>query len=184
MEYTIRHPKRVSHVILMGTGPASHEDIKLYSQEWGRRKVPHEEEIKAIFNSVEWQEGDPRALAAWYRVYFSTTIKERQALDRLNLSLEGFTNELVLRGRAIEDRLWDETWGTKGYDLIPKLRELINPTLVIHGDYDFIPLETAAHIAQAIPGARLVVLKECGHFPYLERPEEFRTAIDDFYAGE
>jgi len=181
MEYAIRHPDRVADMILMSTGPASQDDYKLYSQEWARRRVPHDEELKALRSSAGYKEGDPKVLAELYRIYFSTTIKEPEHLDRLNLSMEGFTNESVLRGRAIEDRLFAETWGTEGYDLIPKLKEVSNPTLVVHGDYDFIPVEAAAHIAQVIPGARLVVLEGCWHFPYLERPDEFREAIDDFF---
>jgi proline iminopeptidase len=183
MEYTIHHPERVSKMILMATGPASRDDFQLYSQEWARRRASHEEELRALKNSAAYKEGDPKALAAWYRIYFSTTIKEREHLDRLNLSMEGFTKESVLRGWAIEDRLFDETWGTEGYDLIPKLKELSNPTLLIHGDYDFVPVKVASHIAQAIPRARLVVLKGCGHFPYLERPEDFHIVIDDFFAA-
>jgi proline iminopeptidase len=183
MEYAVRHPWHVSHIILAGTGPASQEDIELYLQEWSRRSSPHEAAIRALRSGESYKAGDPKALAEWYRIYFSTTIKEPEALGRLNLDLEGFTNEMVLRGRAIEERLWIETWGTRGYNLIPKLKELTIPTLVIHGDYDFIPLETAVRIAQAMPAARLVVLKDCGHFPYLERPAEFCWAIDDFFAA-
>jgi proline iminopeptidase len=183
MEYAVRHPEHVSHIILVGTGPASEEGIELYLQEWDKRSSPYGKEIQALRSSESYKAGDPKALAEWYRIYFSTTIKEPEALGRLNLSLEGFTNEMVLRGRAIEARLWDQTWGTQGYDLIPKLKELTNPTLVIHGDYDFIPVKTAERIAQAMPAARLVVLKDCGHFPYLERPTEFRGAIDDFFAA-
>jgi proline iminopeptidase len=39
------------------------------------------------------------------------------------------------------------------------------------------------HIAQAIPGARLVTLKNCGHFPYLECPAPLREQIDAFFRG-
>jgi pimeloyl-ACP methyl ester carboxylesterase len=38
------------------------------------------------------------------------------------------------------------------------------PALVIARDHDFFPF-AAEHIAQTIPGARLVTLKDCGHFP-------------------
>jgi pimeloyl-ACP methyl ester carboxylesterase len=41
----------------------------------------------------------------------------------------------------------------------------------------------AEHIAQAIPGARLVTLKDCGHFPYLECPTPLREQIDAFFRG-
>jgi pimeloyl-ACP methyl ester carboxylesterase len=75
----------------------------------------------------------------------------------------------------------DETWSSSEYNLFPGLERLGIPTLVIHGDYDLIPVEYAARIAQAIPGARLVVLRETGHFSYLESPDEVRKEIGDFF---
>lgn len=92
-----------------------------------------------------------------------------------------FTKEGILKARAIEKRRFNETWFLSDYDLAPKLKELKIPTLVIHGAYDFIPVECAAHIAQAIPEARFVVSKDTGHFSYIESPKEVRTEIDDFF---
>jgi pimeloyl-ACP methyl ester carboxylesterase len=67
------------------------------------------------------------------------------------------------------------------YDLLTKLRRLKTPTLVIHGDHDLVPLECAMNVAEAVSGARLVVL-ECGHFAYLERPAEVLNAIADYFS--
>jgi pimeloyl-ACP methyl ester carboxylesterase len=77
-----------------------------------------------------------------------------------------------------------QTWSSPGYDLLPKLAGLEAPTLVIHGDHDFVPVEVAAHIAQAIPGARLAVLRQCGHFSYLEAPDAVLQHISEFFAAE
>jgi len=55
--------------------------------------------------------------------------------------------------------------------------------LVITGDHHFFPF-AAGHIAQAIPGARLATLKDCGHFPYLECPDLLRPQIDAFFRGK
>ena len=120
----------------------------------------------------------------YYRVHFRGTLKQPEHLERLiqNLSVN-FTNKSILQARAIEDRLMQETWWASHYDLLPKLRQLTIPTLVIHGDYDIVPVACAAHIAQAIPGARLVVLSNCGHFSYLERPDQVRQEIADFLHG-
>lgn len=49
-----------------------------------------------------------------------------------------------------------------------------------HGDTDPIPLDTAEHINKAIPHSRLSVIERCGHFPYVEQPEVFFKAIDEF----
>jgi pimeloyl-ACP methyl ester carboxylesterase len=37
------------------------------------------------------------------------------------------------------------------------------------------------NVAEAVSGARLVVL-ECGHFAYLERPAEVLNAIADYFS--
>jgi pimeloyl-ACP methyl ester carboxylesterase len=41
---------------------------------------------------------------------------------------------------VIEERLYRDTWAQSGYDLIPRLRSLRIPTLVMVGEQDFIPL--------------------------------------------
>jgi hypothetical protein len=86
-----------------------------------------------------------------------------------HLRVDG-TKEGILTARAIEDRLYDETWALRAYDVLHRLELLSIPTLIIHGEYDFVPQECAAHIAQAIPAARLELLQECGHFSYMGMP--------------
>jgi len=55
------------------------------------------------------------------------------------------------------------------------------PMLIIHGDHDFIPVACAEHVARRIPRSRFVLLKDCGHFSYLECPDEVRKIIVDFF---
>ena len=68
MEYAIRHPDRVSHMILMNTGVASHEDYLLLQQELSRRKAPYREELNALLASAAYKGGDPDAVAQYYRI--------------------------------------------------------------------------------------------------------------------
>jgi proline iminopeptidase len=90
----------------------------------------------------------------------------------------------VLTARAIENRLYDQTWSSPGYDLLPRLRRLAVPTLVLHGENDFIPVELAAHVAEAIPAARLVLLPQCGHFAYLEAPDAVVQHVRELFATQ
>jgi proline iminopeptidase len=92
------------------------------------------------------------------------------------LNFKNFTKEGILRAREIEKPLLDETWFSKQFNLIPKLKNIHSPTLIIHGDYDFIPVGCVARIAEAIPDSRFVLLKDCGHFAYLESPDEVYIA--------
>lgn len=63
-------------------------------------------------------------------------------------------------------------------DSRPGLGAIRCPTLVLVGDGDQLtPPERSEEIAAGIPGARLVVLKDCGHMCAMERPEETTAAL-------
>jgi pimeloyl-ACP methyl ester carboxylesterase len=62
--------------------------------------------------------------------------------------------------------------------LLPRLQI---PTLVVWGQEDrLIPVECGELYRQAIPGARLEVLPQCGHYPHLEKMERFVGIVRDF----
>jgi len=55
------------------------------------------------------------------------------------------------------------------------------PTLVLVGDGDAAtPPALSQEIAAAIPGARLVVVPDCGHMSTLERPQAVAEALVDW----
>ncbi len=58
------------------------------------------------------------------------------------------------------------------------------PTLIIWGARDpFIPVSHARAAHEAIPGSRLVIFEEVGHYPHCEAPERFVETIVDFIAS-
>jgi pimeloyl-ACP methyl ester carboxylesterase len=55
------------------------------------------------------------------------------------------------------------------------------PTLVVVGDEDQpTPPELAREMAAGIPGARLVIVPQCGHLSTMERPKEVTKALIDW----
>ena len=180
MQYALRHQDRGSHMILMNTAPASHEDYLLMREERLRRRSAQEQQLNALVSSQRYREGDPEAVAEYCRIDCGTAFKQPELIERLDLTA---TKEDVLRGREIENRLMEGLYWTEGFTIIPALEKLRTPTLIIHGDYDFVPVQCAIHTANAITGARLVIVDECGHFSYIEAPERVHKAIDEFFAS-
>jgi proline iminopeptidase len=181
MEYAARHPDRVSHLILMNTAPASEEDSR-DSRDWldAHRPQTDADEMQAIRTSGAYQRGDVDAELQYYRAHFRMAIGDPAQVERVVGRLRThFTSGTVLLARAIEQRLYDETWRVRGYDPVARVRQRRVPTLVIHGDRDFVPVGVAERIAGQLPLATLLVLRDCGHFAYLERPEEVRAAVAD-----
>jgi pimeloyl-ACP methyl ester carboxylesterase len=52
------------------------------------------------------------------------------------------------------------------------------PFTVIHGLQDPLPAEAGRKTAALVPHARFEAIDDCGHIPWLERPAEFRAAVD------
>ncbi len=186
MEYSIRHPQRVSHLILMNSAPASRADaLTLRDDLASNRSSRQIEQMSALRADPTFLAGDVETEAEYYRIHYGTTLRNPDQLDALVGRLRSdFTAEGIVVARAIEDRLYEQTWSRNGYDLIPALRHLDIATLIIHGDRDLVPLSLARHIADAIPGARLIVLPNCGHFAYLEQPEQVSRSITSFVTPE
>lgn len=184
MMYALHQPHRLSHLILMNSAPASHADRLLFSQHRVTTSAADLQRMKAISSTAVYQEGDLEADAEYYRNHFRAALRRPEHLDRVlaNLRLNS-TPDGIRRARAIEERLYEQTWLLDQFDLLPALSQIRIPTLLIHGEYDFCPLACATHIAEAIPGARLAVLPDCGHFAYLEAPEQVREVLAGFFAG-
>lgn len=58
------------------------------------------------------------------------------------------------------------------------------PTMIVWGEDDpIIPVDHAHRVHEAVPGSRLEVLADVGHFPHVEAPERFVALMTDFLAS-
>ena len=61
------------------------------------------------------------------------------------------------------------------------LKNIKTPTLIIWGDNDdVIPVEVAPKFQKEIPNSKLVIMKDMGHIPMEEDPEQTAKLIEDF----
>ena len=66
-----------------------------------------------------------------------------------------------------------------------RLPSLTIPTLVLWGRQDRIfPVAHGEAAAQALPQGRLHVFEECGHWPHMERREEYNTEVLEFLKAQ
>ncbi len=66
-------------------------------------------------------------------------------------------------------------------DSLPLLASIKCPTLVLTSDTDnMVKNEFSYELAKGIPGAKLVVIPDCGHMVQLEKPEATTTAMLDW----
>lgn len=178
MEYAVRHPRRLSQLVLMNTAPATHRDLMHFRSERETRQTEVLAKMKTIASTRAYIGGDIGAEAEYYRLHFSAALHRPELVDAVVQRLRAhFAPTDIVKAREIEERLYAQTWHSPEFNLLAHLRDCRAATLVIHGDRDLIPIQCARHVAETIVAAKLVVLKDCGHFAYLERPDEVASAI-------
>lgn len=67
-------------------------------------------------------------------------------------------------------------------DIVKKLQQILVPTLLIWGDLDpVIPKKYHEPFLKNIPNCRLLCMKDSGHTPYVDHPEEFVKHVLEFF---
>jgi pimeloyl-ACP methyl ester carboxylesterase len=73
---------------------------------------------------------------------------------------------------------------TRTVDVLDELAQITALTLIVRGDQDFVcPPSAAAQLVQGVAGGQIVIVENCGHVPYVEQPEAFRSAVEGFLGG-
>jgi proline iminopeptidase len=163
LEYALRYPEHLSHLILLDTATSSNYDEEIEAN--ARRKGATQEQLEALDASAEDEAEFWRLWKVLEPLYFHTydaDLAER-VMGKTLISVEAAD-----AGDAIV-----EDW-----DLTPRLGEISAPTLIVVGKDDFIcPPSQAKIMHEGIPNSELVVFERSGHFTHLEEPEAFFDAV-------
>jgi pimeloyl-ACP methyl ester carboxylesterase len=57
------------------------------------------------------------------------------------------------------------------------------PALFVHGAQDPLPPASSTETAELLFGAQVVLVEGSGHFPWVEQPEAFRAAVEEFLSS-
>jgi proline iminopeptidase len=168
--YALSHPGRVGRMALVSPAPAWRAAREQFESVFARRNVdPAFQEARRQLRESGLRERDPAAF--------------QQRIFELSVAPYFFDPERArdLTPFRVTGRTQQEVWQSLGdYDLRPRLPELRGiPALVVHGEDDPIPIE-AARTAAGLIGAGFHALPRCGHVPYVEAFEPFRTLVGGF----
>jgi pimeloyl-ACP methyl ester carboxylesterase len=78
-----------------------------------------------------------------------------------------------------------EMWAREPNYSKDQLRAITVPTVIFDGEHDeaIEPAHTA-EMAELIPGAKLVIMKDASHFAMWQKPDEFNATVLEFLAGK
>lgn len=175
LEYTLRHPDRVSRLVLLDTGADAR---------WARENAPellaHRGFSPARVELVRrWFHGDfaPREYFPIFARISGAYMADGGWRATARLMAEGGWRSrmrpeaLIYAGRHLMD----------GWSVVDRLHEIAAPTLVMAGREDFVfPPECQEQLAHGIRGAQLVLVEEAGHNPQDEQPAVVLPALRAF----
>jgi proline iminopeptidase len=174
LEYALRFPDSLSHLVLMDTGADSwwdqeHAPRLLARRGFSRRKVELAD---------RWFHG---RIAPWE--FYPTLLRLGAAYDPHTGPVEAIRT--MVAARHSKGRPEAEIFGFRhlmpGWSVMDRLGEIGVPTLVIAGRDDFVfPPEHQGQLAALIPGARLAIIERAGHNPHDERTAEVLPVIREF----
>jgi pimeloyl-ACP methyl ester carboxylesterase/DNA-binding CsgD family transcriptional regulator len=165
IEYSVRHPERVTHLVLFGT----------YARGWLKRGLSSQriDELDAQLKLVEagWGRQDPA-----YRHLFSTQFVPGASLEQLNSLSE---LQRVSASAENASRVMRSFFELDVTATAPSVRR---PTLVVHAREDRrVPFEEGRLLATLVPGARLLTLETNNHI-LLEHEPAFRLFFSELRA--
>lgn len=177
MHYSVKYPKNLHSLILLNTAPTNYEGQKAFLDIFMERAENIINEILPLFSYEEFKKQDAKEIADLYKKVFSMYFYNLKGVDSLNLV---FDVDAVKSGFKVNQEMSKTSWLVLKIDLLPKLRELNIPTLIVHSEQDIVLVWTAKEISSAIESSKLFILEDCGHFPYIEKPNEFKDVVDSF----
>lgn len=177
LEYALRYPNRLSHLVLVDTGGDSR---------WAQEKAP---EVLA-------QRGYSPEMVSLARRFLNGQIEPGEMFPDLMKLGKAYTYHIsprqiphmILTGLQTKLRpealIYSATHFLKGWSVMERLNEIQVPTLILAGREDFqFPPEHQRELAAGIPNSRLVIIDHAGHNVQDEQPAEVQRVIRDFLAN-
>lgn len=177
MQYAIAYPDHLNALILGCPMGASSDFTHPFSEAIQQARTSEDSlALVKIRQSDAFKNGDPEAADAASKISFKSYFHpgKQHLADQVDYNY----GESTMKNRQMVSSLIFQEY--QNYDIHDELSNITSPTLVIHGDSDPLPWEFAERIHSAIPNSQFELLKDTGHFIFVEAEEEFLDIVTNF----
>jgi pimeloyl-ACP methyl ester carboxylesterase len=165
--FTLRHPKLVRRLILVGTGPRGGEPTQDPGfPQHSRGDSTLEDFLYLFFAPSASSQAAGRAF--WKRRHLRMDdVDPPSPSQTMKAQLAAYADWLEVRGERFAD-----------------LKSITQPTLVVNGSHDImIPTINSFTLSQHIPNAQLIIYPDSGHASHFQYPDLFLSHARMFLDG-
>ncbi len=170
MQLAHRYPDRVAGLALVSTTPRFRTDSN-----W-----PHgsSDEVFNGFNQAVTA-ASPKILSRFFALMLHGDGLGRSDYNQLAKSAVDRENRMSKQGLEAGMELLEQL------DLRELVKDIQQPTLLIHGESDaIVPCAASLWLAQNIPDNQQLFLPACGHAPFLTQPEQFNSTLQTWWHSQ
>ena len=169
--FALDHPQRVDRLVLVASGGLGRQ------VSWFLRVIS-----LPVLGEVLYQPWLHNMMGISKRIFYQPPPFLDEVLTEMHRvrSLPGSRQATL---RSIRSSI--NYWGLREQRyILHRLKELPTPILTIWGENDtIIPVSHAASVRQALPHSLVRTIPQCGHWPHMEKADEFNDLLTQFLEG-
>jgi proline iminopeptidase len=174
MFYGIKYPDNLKTLILLAPSASTEFFGQYFENIQKSTSAGDSVTLKQIEESDAFKNREIEAVQKYFRISIKPLFYDQSLVGRLDLT---FGKNTIKNQSAVADLLMKNLGN---YDIHDRLSAIKCPTLIVHGDSDPLPVEAPYNVHKCIPQSKFVVLKNTGHFMFIESPVELFSIIRHF----
>jgi proline-specific peptidase len=171
LEYVLRYPDHVSHVLLRDT--AANQDYHQVSTETAlKANLPGvtKETLECLWNGTVLSDEDLKEIFGALLPLYTVEYDPEQLQERIDSIFYHY-----------ETHNFAFSVNQPNYDIKDQLKQIQVPVLISVGRHDWVtPVECSEILAKEIPNSKLVIYENSGHSPHAEENEKYLETVYQF----
>lgn len=169
--YASKYPERIKAMIQSHSGGMN---LDLSQNFDVTRRLSQDERDSLYFYNFKINQGDTAYKTQLRRAEF---LAPAYVYNQKYVSL--IAKRLTQGNRRINSLIWQEMRAMR-FNTKAAMTNFNKPVLILHGKDEISPVSNATEAHQVLPNSKLIIMENCGHYGWLDRPEVYLKEVANF----